>query len=237
MEVARPDRVILWDIDGTLVRTGPVGAAIFEVAMEAVLGRHPGEHGVRMSGKTDPQIALEILAALGVAEEEATAHLPEVVRHLESALAAVEADIRAHGRVLPGVVEVLTALHDDPAVHQTLVTGNLKPNAAVKLDALGLLSLVDLDTGAYGSDDADRLRLVPIALERAADHGVDVDRSRTWVVGDTPRDLACARAGGVRCLLVATGGGTTRDELEACEPDVLLDDLTDTDAVVALLRS
>jgi phosphoglycolate phosphatase-like HAD superfamily hydrolase len=190
-----------------------------------------------MSGKTDPQIALEILAWSGLAEEEAAGHLPAVVRHLESELAALESDIRSAGRVLPGVVEVLTALGDDPTVHQTLVTGNLRANAAVKLDAFGLVPYLDLATGAYGSDDADRLRLVPIALERARElRRVDVDPTRTWVVGDTPRDLACARAGGVRCALVATGG-TSRAELAACDPDVLFDDLTALDEVVATLRS
>jgi phosphoglycolate phosphatase-like HAD superfamily hydrolase len=218
-------------------RIGPTGASIFDVAIERVLGRHPGPHGVRMSGKTDPQIALEILVGSGLAEAEADEHLPEVVRHLESELAALEAEVRARGRVLPGVVDVLTALASEPSVHQSLVTGNLRANAAVKLDAFDLLPLVDLETGAYGSDDADRLRLVPIALGRADRlRGVDVDRARTWVVGDTPRDLACAREGGVRCLLVATGG-TSREELAACAPDALLDDLTDTAGVVAILRS
>ena len=237
MDGEHPDRVILWDIDGTLVEIGPTGASIFDIAIERVLGRHPGEHGVRMSGKTDPQIALEILVGSGLAEVEATEHLPEVVRHLESELAGLEAEVRARGRVLPGVVDVLTTLAGDPSVHQSLVTGNLRPNAVVKLDAFDLLPLVDLETGAYGSDDADRLRLVPIALERAARlRGVDVDRARTWVVGDTPRDLACAREGGVRCLLVATGGAS-RDDLAACAPDALLDDLTDTAGVVAILRS
>ena len=237
MDGEHADRVILWDIDGTLVEIGPTGASIFDVAVERVLGRHPGPHGVRMSGKTDPQIALEILVGSGLAEAEANEHLPEVVRHLESELAALEAEVRARGRVLPGVVDVLTALASEPSVHQSLVTGNLRANAAVKLDAFDLLPLVDLETGAYGSDDADRLRLVPIALGRADRlRGVDVDRARTWVVGDTPRDLACAREGGVRCLLVATGG-TSREELAACAPDALLDDLTDTAGVVAILRS
>ena len=237
MDGEHPDRVILWDIDGTLVEIGPTGASIFDVAVERVLGRHPGPHGVRMSGKTDPQIALEILVGSGLAEAEADEHLPEVVRHLESELAALEAEVRARGRVLPGVVDVLTALASEPSVHQSLVTGNLRANAAVKLDAFDLLPLVDLETGAYGSDDADRLRLVPIALGRADRlRGVDVDRARTWVVGDTPRDLACAREGGVRCLLVATGG-TSREELATCAPDALLDDLTDTAGVVAILRS
>ena len=94
----RVDRVVLWDIDGTLVETGPLGASIFDVAVERVLGAHPGAHGIRMSGKTDPQIALEILAWSGLAEEEAAGHLPEVVRHLESELAALESDIRSAGR-------------------------------------------------------------------------------------------------------------------------------------------
>jgi phosphoglycolate phosphatase-like HAD superfamily hydrolase len=117
------------------------------------------------------------------------------------------------------------------------VSGNLKANARVKVAAFGLDRWLDLEVGAYGSDDEDRTRLVPIALDR-------VDRLRgrryrpqeAWVVGDTPADLACARAGGARCLLVATGR-IPFEELAAAGPDALLPDLSDVDRVVTILLS
>lgn len=230
-------RLVLWDVDGTLLKSGGIGRSAFDVAVERALGRHPGEHGVTMSGMTDPQITREILTFVAMADADVETHLPVVLEHLEAALAEAEHEIRERGRVLPGVDVLLTALHEDPDVVSTVLTGNTRANAAVKLSALGLADRLDLEVGAYGSDDADRTKLVPVALERAARvRGLRLDPASAWVVGDTPRDLACARAGGVRCLLVATGQSSF-DELEAAGPDAVLPDLSDTEAVLALLHS
>jgi len=117
------------------------------------------------------------------------------------------------------------------------VTGNIAPNARLKLEAVGLLpGVIRLELGAYGSDHGNRDNLVPIALRRCRAAGVDIDEARVWVVGDTPRDLACARAAGVRCLLVATGG-CPFEELAAAGADAVVADLTDTQAVRTLLMS
>lgn len=227
---------MLWDVDGTLLRSGGVGATAFDVAVERALGRHPGAHGIRMGGMTDPQITREILTFASVAETELDAHLPIVLSHLEAALADAEHEIRENGEVLPGVAAVLAALHDDPAVVSTVLTGNTRANAAVKLSALGLAGWLDLEVGAYGSDDADRRALVPITLERVARlRGATVDPSRVWVVGDTVHDLACARAGGARCLLVGTGWQPFA-EVESAGADAVRTDLADVDEVLALLR-
>ncbi len=110
---------------------------------------------------------------------------------------------------------------------QTVLTGNIEPTARMKLDAVGLDSYLDLDIGAYGSDHEDRTELVPIARQKAASQ-YDVDE--IVVVGDTPRDIACARAGGARVVCVATGSYSV-DALRKREPDALLADLTDADAV------
>ncbi len=96
-------RLVLWDIDGTLVRGGGVARDVFDEAVTAVLGRHPGDHRLRMGGKTDPQIALEILAFAALEEAEAAEHLPAVLAALEQGLAAAADDLRRHGVVLPGV--------------------------------------------------------------------------------------------------------------------------------------
>lgn len=231
-------RLILWDIDGTLVRAGQVAADVFATAVEHAVGRHPGEHGVRMGGKTDPQIALEILATMGI--ETGHGHLPLVLGRLEAELAGAIDLMREVGVVLPGVREVLARLHDEPGVTQTVLTGNTAVNAATKLAAFELDRWLDLEVGAFGSDNADRLQLVPVAMGRAAGHGHGpFEPDDVWVVGDTVHDLACARAAGVRCALVRTGARPHElDDLDIdAEADAVLDDLSDVDSVVKLLSA
>lgn len=225
---------MLWDIDGTLVRAGDVGAQVFDDALEKVLGIRPSARP-RMSGKTDPQIVREYLAMLEVAEHEVDGHLPVVLDELAAALAAAAHRIAAEGSTPPGVPAVLEAL-EARGVHQTVLTGNIASNAVVKLAAFGLEHHLDLELGAYGSDDADRRRLVPVALGRCAARGLVVDPARVWVVGDAANDLACARAGGVRCLLVATGR-SSYEELAALGPDAVRPDLGDVETVADLLAS
>ncbi len=228
---------MLWDIDGTLVRAGKVASEIFATAVEHVLRRHPGEHGVVMGGKTDPQIALEILAGMGLDAAAGEHHLPLVVERLERELAGAVELIRARGRVLAGVKEVLATLSEDASTAQSVLTGNTVVNAATKLAALGLDHWLDLEIGAYGSDDRDRRALVPVALGRVASvRGWSLAPEDVWVVGDTANDLACARAGGARCILVGTGR-TPLETLAGLGADAVLDDLSDVDAVVKLLRS
>lgn len=230
-------RLVLWDVDGTLIRTSGVAQRAFDVAAEHVLGRPVGDHEVRMSGKTDPLIALEILAFAGLDEEEARRMVPDVLARLEAELAGARDLVRQQGRVLPGVAEVLADLHDDPDVVQSVLTGNTAANAALKLQAFELDRWIDVEVGAFGSDRHDREELVPVALERVARlRGLTIDASDVWVVGDTPRDLACARAGGARCALVATGQFGV-PELAEIGADEVFSDLTDAGAVLRLLRS
>ena len=225
-------RLLLWDIDGTLIRTGPLGSEVFDLAVADVVGEAPDER-VAMSGKTDPLIVAEQLALLGVEPDPAV--LEAVLDRLVVRLAEVADRLSERGQACPGVAELLTALAGTPDVVCGVLTGNLRPNARVKLAAFGLDDLVDFELGAYGSDDIDRNALVPIAVERVAKAlGSEVPAEATWVIGDTPRDLECARVAGVRCLLVATGGYGI-DELAALGPDVALPDLTDTPTVLELL--
>ncbi len=227
-------RLVLFDVDGTLVRAGEVGPASFDRAVEAVLGVVPAERP-HMAGKTDGQIVAEYLETLGVARD------PDLVSALLDALgtALAEADargeIRAGGVALPGVAELLERLSDDDRVLSSLLTGNVAPNARRKTAAFGLDGWLDFDAGAYGSDHHDRDRLVPIALERSrAAYGVSFQPEDVWVIGDTPRDLACARAGGTRCLLVATGG-YSYPQLSGLGADAVFEDLSDTEAVQDVL--
>jgi phosphoglycolate phosphatase len=230
-------RLVLWDVDGTLLRTNGVAQRAFDLAAEHVLGRPVGDHEVRMSGKTDPLIALEILAFAGLDEAEAQRVVPDVLARLEAELAGAKDLVREQGRVLPGVAEVLADLHDDPDVVQSVLTGNTAANAALKLQAFGLDRWIDVEVGAFGSDRHDRDELVPVSLERVARlRGRTLEPVDVWVVGDTPRDLACARAGGARCALVATGQFGVA-ELRDLGPDEVFADLTDIAKVAALLRS
>ncbi|MGH9117435.1 MAG: HAD family hydrolase [Acidimicrobiales bacterium] len=234
------NRLVLWDVDGTLVRCGPIGRQAIERAARRALDHHVDWSDddvpqVHMSGGTDPGILLELLAHGGIEGDQIDRLLALALVHLEDELAAAAHRIELEGTVLPGVAEVVTRLHDDPGVIQSVLTGNIAPNAAVKLGAFGLDAWLDLEIGAYGSDHVDRNRLVPLAIERAeAKHGRAFPPADVWVVGDTPRDMACAAAAGARCLLVATGGHPI-DELEGLGADEVLPDLSEVDLVVGVL--
>ncbi len=227
-------RFVLFDVDGTLVRAGEAGPASFDRAVATVLGVTVTERP-HMAGKTDRQIIAEYLESLGVAR---TDHLlSALLDALAEALAEADRrdELRSGGSVLPGTTELLQRLVEDDRVVVSLLTGNIAPNARRKMDAFGLAGWLDFEVGAYGSDHHDRNCLVPVALGRLRDRNdVTLDGSDVWVVGDTPRDLACAQAAGVRCLLVATGGYTF-GELESLGADATMADLSDTDTVVKVL--
>jgi phosphoglycolate phosphatase len=225
-------RLVLWDVDGTLIRAGDVGAQVFDRALARSVGTLPPAP-VSMGGKTDPQIVREYLELMEL--DDIDGRLPVILGHLEQELAAAVAVLAADGYALPGVAELLPRLAKTPGLHQSVLTGNIAPNAIVKLSTFGLAQWLDLDVGAYGSDNADRTQLVPVALERLRRlRGVVIEPDEVWVVGDTANDLACARAGGARCLLVATGR-VSLDDLVGLRPDAVMADLSDVDAVAVLL--
>lgn len=233
-------RFVLWDVDGTLLHAGGHGRAVFGEAVGRALSRQLSSavlDEVSMSGKTDPQIAREVLLLAEIADDEVDRHLPVVLRHLEEALAAVADAVRTSGHLHPGIDELLPRLHDDPDVVQSLLTGNLAANAAVKVGAFHLERWFDFAVGGFGSDHHDRRELVGIARQKAYErYGRMFAPEETWVIGDTPRDLECARADGARCLLVATGNFGF-EELSALDPDVVFADLSDIDGVLAMLAS
>jgi phosphoglycolate phosphatase-like HAD superfamily hydrolase len=228
-------RLLLWDIDGTLVRGGGVGSESMHQAAATVSGKSMVGASVMMHGKTDPQIFTEIFRAAEIAEHVIPQLLPAAMVEAERLLALAEADLRRRGEVIPGVVDILTRLVAIPGVRQSLVTGNLIGNAAVKLTAFDLTAYFDVEVGAYGTDHADRNELVPIALERVERlRGEHYGPDEVWVIGDTPADLACARAASARCLLVATGQ-IPMSELLSLDADAVLEDLTSTEDVVQIL--
>ncbi|HLM25525.1 MAG TPA: HAD family hydrolase [Thermoleophilaceae bacterium] len=222
-------RLVLWDIDGTLVDTAGHGATAFADAFRAVFGRPP-EGMVPMAGRTDHEIALAILERSSVTDGES--HLPAMWRELATALNGKQQVIRDDGRALPGAEAVLQELSRREGVLQSLLTGNIEANAATKLGAFGLDRWLDLGIGGYGSDGGVRSGLVEVALGRARElRGVELTPADVVLVGDTPLDVAAGHAAGVRVVAVASGY-SSEDDLRAAGPDLVLEDLRDTEAAV-----
>jgi phosphoglycolate phosphatase-like HAD superfamily hydrolase len=231
-------RLVLWDIDGTLVQAGEVGRDIFTEAFQAVVGRAPDQVAARtlaMAGRTDPEIALEFLAAHEIAE--GASHLPAFSEALVTALAAKAALIRERGRALPGARETLAALGRTEGVVQSLLTGNVQPNALLKLASFELDDYLDFEVGGFGSDHHHRPSLVEVARTKAeAKYGTNFAGPATVLVGDTPLDVAAGRAGGARVVAVATGPYGV-EELESTGADAVLEDLRDTGATLTAILS
>jgi phosphoglycolate phosphatase len=220
--------LVLWDIDGTLVDSAGHGRHAFDEAFEAVVGR-PLEGEFEFAGRTDHQIALTMLEGV----DEADGHLPRLLEELERALAEREDLIRQEGRAYPGVPEALAAIADRDDVAQSLLTGNLQPNALVKLAAFDLDRWLDFEIGAYGSDPHEtRSDLVAVATERAEAKLGEPDQP--VLVGDTPLDVKAAKEAGARSVAVMTGFAA-EEALRESEPDALLRDLSDTEAALAAI--
>ena len=227
------EALMLWDIDGTLVSCGPAGRLALERAVQVVTGLEVVP-AVRMSGKTDPQILAEIMTLAGLETEQIAGLMPSALDEAEAALSALVREMVREGFIQPGIRELLPQLHELGA-RQTLVTGNTHNNAVLKVSTFGLDSFLDVPVGAYGTDHAERDCLVPLALGRVEDLRAEVyPPERTWVIGDTPHDLACARAAGVKCMLVGTGRDGF-DSVRHLAADAVLPDLSDTGAAVGVL--
>ena len=198
--------LVLFDIDGTLLLRAHVehrhalAAAIREVWGVA----DPGPAAVPAAGRTDREIAREICVLAGVAAARIDAAADDFRAACSSAYARLcPPDLR--DRLAPHAETVLAGLAAQPGVRLSLVTGNLEAVARLKLDRAGLGRFFAAGQGGFGSDAEDRTELPAIARRRAATDGAPYPRARTVVVGDTPNDIACARADGVRCVAVATG--------------------------------
>ena len=228
-------RLVLFDIDGTLVDAKGAGRWAIDQAFERTFGLagvDSRRSGVRFNGRTDPSIIDEIAQRNGVAAtllvERRTALETRYLQLLEERLAS-----GPPARALPGVVDLVAALEADE-VPFGLLTGNIRRGAELKLRAIGIeRRFVD---GAFGSDGPDRSALGRLARERfEARAGSAIDPAEVVVVGDAPEDIRAARANGYRCLAVATGW-CCLGELEALEPDHLLGDLSATESVMEWLR-
>jgi phosphoglycolate phosphatase-like HAD superfamily hydrolase len=223
---------VLFDIDGTLVAGGPAKEA-FRLALVSVFGTAGPIRLHEFAGKTDPQIARELLGRAGLSAEEIEAGFPRLwdayVEELTRRLPETPMER------LPGVPELLVALEEDPGAGLGLVTGNIGEGARLKLESAGLAACFPEGVGGFGSDDERREYLPRLAMMRAADRwGLDFDPGSVVVVGDTPRDVDCGKKNGTRTVAVATGR-YSRQELEEAGADVVLGDLSRVAEVAALL--
>lgn len=224
--------LLLFDIDGTLVQgaTRAHRDALHE-ALRQIHGIDAGEIALTFSpaGRTDGEIARLILLSAGVSADRIDARA-DAVREACSRAYARLCDADLSDRVIPGIPDLLGWLAGQPSVQLALVTGNYEAVARLKLRRAGIGRWFPAGQGGFGSDAEDRTALPPIARRRAGHRGSPYPREATLVIGDTPRDIACARADGLRCLAVTTGPFAAEDltgaEQVASNPEELRQELS-----------
>jgi phosphoglycolate phosphatase-like HAD superfamily hydrolase len=214
--------LILWDIDGTLLRGKGLGKAVTTRAIRDVFGVADELEHHYFGGKTDWQSLIEILTPHGVAPETVGARMADYMQVKARHMA--ELIDQFHVRPLPGAMEAVTALRAVAGIAHGVVTGNVQSTVPVKLRAAGY-DPAWFPIGAYGHESVSRNDLPPLALRRAAElTGRAYAPDEVWVIGDTVSDVECARASGLRVIVVTTGFDE-RAALEASGPDYLVDDL------------
>ncbi len=229
---AAVSRLILFDIDGTLVLTGRAGVRGMNLAFGRLHGRDRALDDVPIAGRTDRAIVIDALRGIGV---EPTEDAIGALRDAYIEILAVEIHRPAPGHpslVLPGVTALLDALDRQEGTVSALLTGNFQRGASVKLGHFALWQRFAF--GAFGDDHVDRRALVSVAVERAEAAGAHVPAERIVIIGDTPRDIDCAKASGARAIGVATGP-FSRSALEQAGADLTVDTLEPTDRLIEWL--
>ncbi|MFD5384094.1 HAD family hydrolase [Streptomyces sp. NPDC127074] len=219
-------QLVLWDIDHTLVDTRGVGRELWAEAFEEVTGR-PMREQAKIDGSTESVILRETLGLHGLPDSR------DLFERFAQALGAVHvrraAELRERGHALPGASSLLSALAARDGITQTVMTGNIRATAEVKLAVFGLDQYIDLSIGAFGEDADERPQLVRTALRRAQMRPDDA-----VLVGDTPYDVEGGLSCGVRVIGVATGR-TDADDLRAAGATEVVEDLADTEKLLKLL--
>jgi phosphoglycolate phosphatase len=226
-------KLVLFDIDGTLLLSDGAGRRAIHRALREVFGSTgPSDH--HFDGKTDPQIVRELMRLAGHDDERIDA---DMTRLLNRYVECLHEELAAPGYTpyaLPGVPQLLDALEASPDVILGLLTGNLEVGARAKLQAVGL-DPRRFRVGAYGSDHERRPELPAIARERTRQQlGHDVTGASIVVIGDTPADLTCGRSLGASAIGVATGRHSV-EELSRHQPLAVFEDLSDTEAVTRVI--
>lgn len=226
-------KLVLFDIDGTILTSGMAGSDAMKCAFAELFRVDDAFAGITMSGKTDPAILQEALTHHQLPRQENTLEVfhQRYVVHLRRTLQ--ESD--RPRRLMPGIQPLLEALASQTDILLGLLTGNFASGAQLKLESFGLWHYFRV--GAYGSDSGDRNALVPIALARAqALVGHDISPTQIVVIGDTPRDIACAQVHGARAVAVATGNYSV-EELQRHRPNHCFPDLGEVQDVLRVLTS
>lgn len=224
--------LVLLDIDGTLLRAGGSGRAAMKLAMLEVFGTAGDIANYQFAGKTDFYMLTELLRPEGLNEQHIADNLPRY----GDALAYHMSQIAHNYQItpLPGTRELVDHLHEHQGVLLGLLTGNMPGMADYKLRAAGFDPSKFVVT-AYGSESRLRHELAPLALARAEKYaGASFDPANVVVIGDTVDDIGCAHGVGARVIAVTTGN-ISRGELESHPPVTVLDDLSDTPSVLALI--
>ncbi len=228
----QPSRLVLFDIDGTLLHSAGCGHAATELAITEVFGTLGTLDLVSFAGRTDWGILLEALQPAGITADQIRDSLPRYDRVLSRTISRIIGDFPV--KPCPGAPEVVAELRRSPNVVIGLVTGNMEGIISFKLRAAGY-DPSDFEVGAFGSEGWQRAMLPPLAVERAqALSGRRFSGKQIVVVGDTPEDIACAASVGGRTIAVATGPFTT-DQLRPHQPDYLFETLADTPSVLAAI--
>ena len=222
-------KLFLFDIDGTLLTSGGAGERALRLGFRDRFGIDDDLSSIEIAGRTDSGIVREMLAAhrLPATPENIAAFLDGYLHHLAQEIP------RSPGRLLPGILPLLDALQPRADIVLALLTGNLARGAEIKLRHYGVWHYFEF--GAFADDHHDRNQLGPFAQARArAQRGIEFPPERIFVLGDTPHDIACARAIGAKAIAIATGKFSQAD-LAAHTPDFLFEDLSDLDAVLAAI--
>ncbi|MDA0684318.1 MAG: HAD hydrolase-like protein [Bacteroidetes bacterium] len=225
--------LLLFDIDGTLLISNGVGRRSITRALSDVVGREVTSENVSFSGRTDPAIVRDMLSGSGFTGHEIDQLMPRCLERYQETL--MDTISEEHITLMPGVPDIVDRLLAIDDVQLALVTGNLQPTAYAKLTAAKLAE--HFPFGAFGSDHEIRNELPGMAMQRAHDQGMTwVEPDRTVIIGDTEHDIGCARHAGVRAVAVATGM-VTHDKLNACNPDLLLQDMSDPEPLTTYIAS
>lgn len=225
-------KLILFDIDGTLIDSGGAGIAALNLALEDLTGAKDGFNSIDCSGKTDIQIIREACEKLDIQSDNGLLNRfrDRYLTHLKS-----EVRIRKGGSLKAGVCDLLRRLQEVGRHGVGLLTGNIEKGARLKLEPHCLNEFFSF--GAFGDDSEDRNELLPIAVRRhLVLTGASVEFCDCVVVGDTPRDVECAHVHGASCLAVATGRRHSLEDLERSGADLALADLSDTERVMKWLE-
>src|SRR6202040_2154350 len=222
-------RLLLFDIDGTLIHSGGAGVEALKRALTERFGIKDDLHDIEIAGMTDSGIVISILKKhqIPTTADNIAAFLDSYVHFLSSELP------RRKGKLLPGVLELLRKLKSRKHLVLALLTGNVSRGAQLKLGHYGVWHFFEF--GAFADDHRDRNRLGPFARARAYEkHGREFAASEIDVIGDTPRDIACGKVLGARTMAFATGTWR-REQLARPNSDFLIDDLSDVDRLINTL--